>query len=40
MFDECNRRTTVLFMHERCLFGHQSEKKNGVGMALDMATLP
>ena len=24
ILDECNRGTTVLCMHERCLFGHQS----------------
>ena len=48
MLDECNRRTTVLCMHEGvCLVisprnasGSQERKKNGVVMALDVATLP
>ena len=47
MLDECNRRTTVLCMHEGvCLVisprnaSGSREKKNGVGMAFDVATLP
>ena len=47
MLDECNRRTTVLCMHEGvCLVisprnaSGSREKKNGVGMALDVATFP
>ena len=47
MLDECNRRTIVYSMHEgvrlvispRNVSGSR-EKKNGVGMALDVATLP
>ena len=46
MLDECNRRTTVLCMHEGvCLVisprnASGPEKKNGVVIALDVATLP